>query len=296
MSEPLTQAVLNDFEGMFSNADPKDVPTQGAQVMVNIGILRPGEMTVRGGLRPVKFEVLEVPPDPPTPLIEGLVAYYKLDELADTDATDSHTGGITLTKHGGIAGPGSVAGKLNTCRTFDSADSQYFSVSAPAINFAGVKDFLISTWLWFNNNATPCVIMQRWFQSVGTNRQWILARNSDDTLTLSVSAGAASVSSPAVLAAGWHHVLAWRDTANNQIGLAIDNGIPVTQTYSGASSVNTSSRALFFGSGDFAPTLVLDGRMDETGIWIGQTYTATAATNLYGGGTPPAYPFTKLTF
>jgi hypothetical protein len=55
---PVIQVVIDDFEGMFSNADPKDVPMQGAQVQVNVGTVRPGELTVRGGLREVTFDTL----------------------------------------------------------------------------------------------------------------------------------------------------------------------------------------------------------------------------------------------
>lgn len=55
---PVTVAVISDFTGMFSNADPKDVPQEGAQVQVNVGTVRPGELTVRGGLKEVTFDSL----------------------------------------------------------------------------------------------------------------------------------------------------------------------------------------------------------------------------------------------
>lgn len=55
---PKGLARITDFAGMISDLDPDDLPTNAAQVQLNCGTIRPGELTTRGGLREVTFDTL----------------------------------------------------------------------------------------------------------------------------------------------------------------------------------------------------------------------------------------------
>ena len=59
MNEPRPAGVvIDDFVGMVSDADPGDIPDGAAAYQLNCGTVRPGELTVRGGLKEVTFDTL----------------------------------------------------------------------------------------------------------------------------------------------------------------------------------------------------------------------------------------------
>lgn len=53
---PRASVTLNDFAGLVTNADPRDLPPGAAEHQVNIQSARAGELTVRPGYRVVTFE------------------------------------------------------------------------------------------------------------------------------------------------------------------------------------------------------------------------------------------------
>jgi hypothetical protein len=55
---PATDA-LEVFRGTYSNADQQDIPPGHFFRMVNMMVIKQGELTTRGGLREVTLEVLE---------------------------------------------------------------------------------------------------------------------------------------------------------------------------------------------------------------------------------------------
>lgn len=234
-----------------------------------------------------------------TPLTTGLVAYYKLDEAAGADATDSHSGNITLTKAGN---PGTAAGKRGTSRSFDGLND-YFSVAdGTPFDIDGETDFLISAWVYLDNNASERAILYRVADDFSTPAVALMLHD-DGALSFrfsfivgkedSSTAEARAEAFGAPSTGTWYHLLAWRDVAGGVIGLRINDASEYTAAFAGNAIASTQELALgvvSFGGNNLA------GRLDEVGIWGGQTKTATAATALYGGGTPPAYPFTGLTF
>jgi hypothetical protein len=57
MGQPYKSSVEHvEFAGMTSNVDKHDIPAGGAQMQVNINIVQPGTLRVRGGLREVTFD------------------------------------------------------------------------------------------------------------------------------------------------------------------------------------------------------------------------------------------------
>ncbi len=53
--EPRNPTSMRDFRGLFTNADPHDIPPGASTEQTNIQCLKPGELTVRKGTRPVIF-------------------------------------------------------------------------------------------------------------------------------------------------------------------------------------------------------------------------------------------------
>ncbi len=56
METPKASVMLKDFPGFMSNMDPRDIPEGAAEVQVNATCVVQGELQVRLGYLPVKFE------------------------------------------------------------------------------------------------------------------------------------------------------------------------------------------------------------------------------------------------
>jgi len=57
MAQPAQTAVdVRQFQGMFSNADPHDLPPGMSVVQVNAAVIIVGQLQVRRGLRELKFD------------------------------------------------------------------------------------------------------------------------------------------------------------------------------------------------------------------------------------------------
>jgi hypothetical protein len=57
MAEPARPVALaQDFAGMVSNADPRDIPPGAAEEQINLSTHIQGEMRVRLGIQAVTFE------------------------------------------------------------------------------------------------------------------------------------------------------------------------------------------------------------------------------------------------
>lgn len=51
---------INDFVGQVSDMGKDAIPDGAAEMMVNMGVTRPGEMQTRGGLRALTFDDLTI--------------------------------------------------------------------------------------------------------------------------------------------------------------------------------------------------------------------------------------------
>ena len=54
--EPKARMVIDDFKGLITAADTRDVPNGAAVIQVNVVIQDTGELTIRGGYKQVIFE------------------------------------------------------------------------------------------------------------------------------------------------------------------------------------------------------------------------------------------------
>lgn len=226
-------------------------------------------------------------------LLNNLIAYWKLDE-ASGDALDAHTNGLTLTQ---VGAPGRAAGKIGTARS--CSGGQNFERNDDAFLSTGNVDFTISGWMYMTTVSANQGLLSRW--GGPTNREYTLYYNYDDhapnnRFTFAVSSngtayqelnattfGAASINT-------WYHVIAWHDSANDELGISI-NGITDTLSYS-SGVFNSSSKT--FAAILFTSVYLLSGRLDEIGFWKsaaggGGVLTAAQRTALYNAGAGLAY-------
>lgn len=233
-------------------------------------------------------------------LLNSLIAYYKLDEAAGAnDATDAHTGGLTLTQAGS---PDSAAGKLGTSRVFNNTD--YFARAGDDAQFStGDVDFTISAWVYMPAvNANKTIVSK--YQIDGNQREYLLYWNYNDhapnsrfsftispngttTTTLDATTfGAASINT-------WYHVVAWHDSVNDLLGISI-NGVADTVAYSSGVFDSTGRFSLGVVWNGASVTFQMTGNVDEVGFWKsvaggGGVLTAVQRAALYNGGAGLAY-------
>ena len=139
-------------------------------------------------------------------------------------------------------------------------------------------------WLYFTTN--PASTIQRIANKSDTNkREWEFLFNLSQ-LQWYVFDGTASVvgnaNSTASISAGtWYFVVCWHDTANNQVGIQVNNG---TATTASSGAAGSNSGPLYFGNrAQLDAGSYLNGRLDEWGLWK-RLLTATEKTYLYNAG------------
>jgi hypothetical protein len=215
-------------------------------------------------------------------LLDNLISYWKLDE-ASGNAIDSH-GTNTLTDENTV---GTAAGKILTGREFVAARSERLFVASNATLQAGDIDFTISLWLkttavpsfQFYYNKSAANVADREF-AVYFNASSIafFVYNPAGTITQVVSGVFPAIGS-------WFHVGAWHDSANDQIGISVNNAAAVTAAHSGG--VRAAGQEVEIGSRK-TQGFFLTGVLDEIGFWK-RLLTDAERTALYNGGNGLSY-------
>jgi hypothetical protein len=212
-------------------------------------------------------------------LTDNIVAYWTLDEASGSRA-DS-VGGNTLTDNNTVT---STTGKINSAAQFTRANSESLSRLDNTDLSTGDIDFTLSFWVNFASQPGTEVIAMKGDDTGGTHEYSIFQTGS--TIKFIVQNTAANVVVGSGLAnATWYHIVAWHDSVNNQIGIALNAGTPVTAAYSGGITDGTAGFRL---GGDNNGTRYLDGLMDEVGFWK-RVLTSGERTSLYNGGAGLAY-------
>ena len=219
---------------------------------------------------------------PPSALLTGLEAYWKLDE-ASGQRNDSH-GANHLTDNNTV---GSAVGKLGNAADFIPANSEYLSIADNASLSAGDIDFTIACWVFVDAAVERGFVCK---DAIGS-REFNLVTEANSKVNFYVSPdGTALVAVTEALAistGAWHYLVAWHDSVANTINLQTDDGAVVSTAH--ATGVNNGTAAFHIGS--LRPTLYfMDGLIDSVGFWK-RVLTAGERTSLYNGGAGLEYPF-----
>lgn len=225
-----------------------------------------------------------------SPLLTGLVAYWKLDE-ASGNAVDSH-GSNTLTDTNTVT---SASGKQGTARQFTGANSECLQIADNAALSMGNFDFTIAAWVYFDSGGGSPVIAGK-FSGAGENREYALWFNSgagylsfiissDGTTGGQVYVDAAAFG--AIATGTWYLVIGWHDSVADNISIQVNNG---------SISSFLHSAGVFDGAAPFvigalgASSQYFDGRIDEVGVWK-RLLTSTERGQLWNSSVGRTYPF-----
>lgn len=203
--------------------------------------------------------------------VASAVAHYPLDEasgnaletIGSLDATDNNSVG---------AGTGLFT-TINVARDFESDNTEYFNRADNAAFDLGDTDWMIR--VCFNyEDATSFMRVLCGKNATGSNSGYFLAIkpayiSGQDRITLSVNGGAgfAEVIDGTALSPGTDYIVwAWHDATNNEMGIRVNAGSPVTQSHSAGVATNnddfTIGRVVFafsYYDGLLADLVLLNG-------------------------------------
>lgn len=197
-------------------------------------------------------------------LLNGLVAYYKLDEgAAGNDAIDTEGNNLTEAGTGGV---GSATGQIGNCRDLESGDNDEFDgTDISALDFNGDVSFTISCWVRFESVPGTVMTIIAKYDSSG-QAQWFVGKWSDGTVScLTSSDGTAeqrATSVGTVTTATWYHIRAGRDASTDTTFISLDNATPVTTS---STTIFNSTSAVRIGK--CLTGLRHDGLIDDIAIW-----------------------------
>lgn len=223
--------------------------------------------------------------------------YFKFDNTL----VDAVGGIITLTNNNGAV---FGTGILNQAIDLEKSSSQFLSIDT-ALG-ASAADINFSFSCWINPESNPVGTGNDQFQQIlsytvatansgwqyfmdylidsGSYRIRWLRGGSDVT---------ANLGGTPLPTGSWTHLVG---TYNGSQIKFYRNGVSLgTSPASGVGAVGSAPNYLRFGQYRDGNGGVLnryfDGRIDESGLWFGHALSDAEVVELYGGGTPPSYPF-----
>jgi len=215
----------------------------------------------------------------PSPLLTGLVSYWKLDEVSGTRADSA--GANNLTDNGSTPG---VAGKISNCASFTAASSQFLNkLDTDNTLDGGNTDFAFV--LWVN---TTTVTQQAIIDKNNTLDYALFISAGTGILRWEVGAFGGEVNPVVAVNDGaWHQVICWHDSTTHKLSIVIDNGTPVV---SGVVAPGTAGNVQFNIGAFNVGAAFFDGKVDEVGRW-NLVPDATFRTLIWNGGAGRTWPF-----
>lgn len=219
-------------------------------------------------------------------LLEGLVAYWKLDETSGLTAADATDNGHEGTLSGSTL-PSWEPGKINYGLMIHGAvtglQESFLSVPDSDDFDFGTGDFAFSFWMQPNNNTLYYCLIDTGYDDAGSFS--LIYALSEAEFRIYSSGSDVYTKSYTIVAAEWYHLVARR--VNGVFDICI-NGVSLGgESFTGVVSV---TRILAFGSWR-ASGQTIDGVMDEIGVWKGRSLSDAEVLQLYNDGAGLQYPF-----
>jgi Concanavalin A-like lectin/glucanases superfamily len=218
-------------------------------------------------------------------LIDGLVSYWRLEEVGSDDRLDAH-GSNDLTAEGGVGG---ATGKLGGAGSFDGV-GDYLSHADNADLSTGDVGFTIQAWVYLDTTTGGQDLVAK--DSSGGFGEYLLGvtdgefrfqvtdSGGNTDLVQATNFGTASTGT-------WYLVHAWHDSVNNQIGIAVNAGTPNTKSYTAGVADSTRAFQLGVRAGGSS---YLEGRLDAVALWK-RVLSSSERSQLYNSGAGLEYPF-----
>jgi len=223
-------------------------------------------------------------PAPELTLLDGLVAYWKMEEATAADRLDATGNGNTLEDSSGI---NTVAGKIGNAGLFGG--SNFLEISdRPAIT-PGMGSFSIALWVKFGANWTQGVF-NKWSSGAGNKEYCLYYGLVPFQLNFIVTNNGGSDNQLdngyTVATDQWHFVVCVYDHDAGLIKMSVDGNAFVTKAHTGG--IWDGSSPLYFGrdqGGGF-----MTGALDEIGYW-NRALTMDEVTTLHNNPNGITYPF-----
>lgn len=229
-------------------------------------------------------------------LSDNLESCWAMDESSGNNAADS-VGTNVLTQHNTV---GAAAGKISGARDFEDSSSNYLNIGDNASIRTGDIDF--SFILWVNpeslSGSFPGLAGK---DNIAVAREWVLYLDSSASYkpTLEVFNGGTTNRGTVAWGSGlststWYFIVVWHDAVNNQIGISVNNGTPVTASTSGALGTSASDFNVGAILNNSVISLFFDGLIDEMAFFK-RVLTAGDITDLYNSGSGRACSYIAST-
>jgi hypothetical protein len=216
----------------------------------------------------------------PASLLDGLVAYWKLDE---TSGTRIDSAGSSNLADNNIVG--STTGKIGNAANFNGTN--YLSTTS---TWAPSNSFTISAWIKLNSALKRTIVGQDWADTPPEIRNFLFRIDNGTLEFFILSGGATSVnlSSVALNDGNWHFVAAIYDDTASTIKIWADTN---TNTAGSVPTPSFQATTIYVGRRQFliAPDNFI-GDIDEVGIW-NRALTAAEISILYNSGAGITFPF-----
>ena len=231
------------------------------------------------------------PPLPPSPLLNGLVHYWKLDESSG-NATDA-VGSLNLTNNNAVFTVGKINNAIDVERDTDNSllnTSDDLFISTPSAYTVSV---------WVKNESQPTTDEERYFFSEAELNAQILLKYRDvgGTKQLQWAQFSGSHSSnrltyDTVLNDGtWNLVtVAWTGTMMHMYLNGTEVASAPYSVFGGDGNNFGFGVGGSYSGGVYPDISGFDGMIDEVGVW-NRTFSASEVAQLYNGGTGKQYPF-----
>ncbi|MBI3175222.1 MAG: hypothetical protein HYZ25_15965 [Chloroflexi bacterium] len=227
----------------------------------------------------------------PNPGLNGLAGWWSLNETSGVRA-DSY-GSNHLTASGTV---NSVTGKQGNAASFSASTPGVLTANDTPQISTGDIDFTLFAHFYLTSSTGSTVLLNKG-QAGYPNIQDYALIQSGTTLIFRVGNGStnATVTSSSFTLNAWHTVAAWHDSVNNTINIQVDNGTPVSASYSGGAMDTTYPLTI---GAHVGQSYVFNGRVDEVALykrvlntnertWLynsgnGRTYAELFSTYVYG--------------
>jgi hypothetical protein len=230
----------------------------------------------------------------PSPLLNGLLAYWKFDNNSSGGVSllDSSGNSRTLSAPNGTGGVSLGIGIINGSANFDGDGETYFSRSGTFLN--GSRDeYSISAWVKTTVEDNFFIVDQ------ATGNNWGGSTITLDMLSDGTAYGTIYYndtpdydrifSSTSVNDGNWHHVaFTWKRTGSLKIYIdgALDGSTSSSGNYPNVPTNNISINS----NGDGTYAVGKNCSIDEVGVW-NKELSASEITSLYNAGVGKTYPF-----
>ena len=217
----------------------------------------------------------------------SLTSYWELEEASGTRVDSAGSNDLT-----DVNTVTSTTGKQGTAASFDKSNTEYLTRSNQII---GTGNFSVAGWFKTVDRTVGQMIFGQGLIGSGTSIISVYIESSNINFRLRNSSGgniksvAVSIPSDDV----FYFVAATFTESSGRMAISIDGGTETTDTFAGGTITDGNRHRI--GADAFNATQLLDGAVDELGVWA-KLLSASEISDLYASGDGLPYLESAVTF